>query len=206
MSLSEELKKKFARIKLKETGTFVSIYAGDLIYDILRVDPRVIDGVDFLRKGDLSNVLKFGKQEIVDRTEKSKESLAGLHDSYTGYTFERIVALDFQQRGAEVQFPSSAQQSGYDLVINGENFQVKTQGDGIDIIERHFEKYPYTKVISNSEAYEKFLEKYPDKNHLIINSGFNHVQTEDLVKQSTDAAVEVFEDNNLFGSAIPEIL
>ena len=206
MSLSEELKKKIARIKLKETGTFVSIYAGDLIYDILRVDPRVIDGVDFLRKDDLSNVLKFGKQEIVDRAEKSKESLAGLHDSYTGYTFERIVALDFQQRGAEVQFPSSAQQSGYDLVINGENFQVKTQGDGIDIIERHFEKYPYTKVISNSEAYEKFLEKYPDKNHLIINSGFNHVQTEDLVKQSTDAAVEVFEDNNLFGSAIPEIL
>lgn len=206
MSLSEELKKKIARIKLKETGTFVSIYVGDLIYDILRVDPRVIDGVDFLRKDDLSNVLKFGKQEIVDRAEKSKESLAGLHDSYTGYTFERIVALDFQQRGAEVQFPSSAQQSGYDLVINGENFQVKTQGDGIDIIERHFEKYPYTKVISNSEAYEKFLEKYPDKNHLIINSGFSHFQTEDLVKQSTDAAVEVFEDNNLFGSAIPEIL
>ena len=39
-----------------------------------------------------------------------------------------------------------------------------------------------------------------------MNSGFSHVQTENLVKESTDAAVEVFEDNNLFGSAIPEIL
>jgi len=153
MSLSTELKKKIARVKLKESGTFVSIYAGDLIYDILRVDPRVLDGVDFLRKDDLSSVLKFGKQEIADRAEKSKESLSGLHDSYTGYTFERVVALDFQKKGAEVQFPNSAQQSGHDLVINGEKFQVKTQGDGIDIIERHFEKYPNIRVIANSEAH-----------------------------------------------------
>ncbi len=206
MSLSEQLKQKIARVKLKETGTFVSIYAGDLIYDILRIDPRVIDGVDFLRKNDLSNVLKFGKQEIADRAEKSEQSLAGLYDSYTGYTFERVVALDFQQKGAEVQFPNSAQQSGHDLVINSEKFQVKTQGDGIDIIEKHFEKYPNISVITNSEAYEKFAEKYPDKAHMVINSGFSHDQTENLVKESTDAAVEVFEDNNLFGTAIPEIL
>ena len=175
MSLSAELKKKIARVKLKETGTFVSIYAGDLIYDILRVDPRVVDGVDFLRKDDLSSVLKFGKQEIADRAEKSKESLSGLHDSYTGYTFERVVALDFQKKGAEVQFPNSAQQSGHDLVINGEKFQVKTQGDGTDIIERHFEKYPNIRVIANSEAHESFIEKYPEKAHLVINSGFSHV-------------------------------
>ena len=82
MSLSAELKKKIARVKLKETGTFVSIYAGDLIYDILRVDPRVVDGVDFLRKDDLSSVLKFGKQEIADRAEKSKESAAEAGRAY----------------------------------------------------------------------------------------------------------------------------
>lgn len=206
MNLTEQLKKKIARVKLKETGTFASIYAGDLVYDILRVDPRVVDGVDFVRKGDLSNILNFGKQEIADRTEKSSESLAGLHSTYTGYTFERVVALDFQKRGAEVEFPNSARQSGHDLVINNEKFQVKTQGDGIEIIEKHFEKYPNIKVIANSEAYEKFIEKYPDKANLIINSGFSHDQTQNLVKESTDAAVEVFEDNNLFGTAIPEIL
>ena len=50
MSISSQLKKKIAKVKLKETGTFVSISAGDLIYDILRVDPRVIQGVDFVRK------------------------------------------------------------------------------------------------------------------------------------------------------------
>ena len=38
MNLTEQLKQKVAKVKLKETGTFVSISAGDLIYDILRVD------------------------------------------------------------------------------------------------------------------------------------------------------------------------
>ena len=206
MNVSEELKKKIARVKIKETGTFATIYVGDLLYDIIRVDTRVIEGVDFLRKEDLSSVLKFGKQEIIDRSEKSAESLDGLHSSYLGYTFERVVALDFRQKGSEVEFPSKANQSGYDLIINGEKFQVKTQGDGIDIIEKHFEKYPNIKIIVNSEAYEKFVQKYPEKTDLIINSGFSHEETKNLVKESTDSAVEIFEDNNLFGSAIPEIL
>ena len=206
MNLTEQLKKKVAKVKLKETGTFVSISAGDLIYDILRVDPRVIEGVDFFRKDDLSSVFAFGKKEILERKDKSIESLEGLHNTYTGYTFERVVALDFQKRGAEVVFPKSSTQSGYDLVINGEKFQVKTQGDGINMLENHFEKYPNIKVISNTEAYESFLDKYPEKSHMVLNSGFSHTYNQNLVKESTDASVEIFEDNNLFGTAIPEIL
>ena len=72
MDFGEQLKQKVAKVKLKETGTFVSISAGDLIYDILRVDPRVIEGVDFLRKDDLSSVFAFGKKEILDGEEPSK--------------------------------------------------------------------------------------------------------------------------------------
>lgn len=205
MNLTEQLKKKVAKVKLKETGAYVSISAGDLIYDILRVDPRAVQGVDFVRKDDLSDVFSFGKKEILERKEKSAESLEGLHNTYTGYTFERVVALDFQKRGAEVVFPENARQSGYDLIINGEKFQVKTEENGISLIEDHFEKYPY-RVIANSEAAEKFIEKYPDKAHLVINSGFSHDEAQNLVKESLDAGVEIFEDNNLFGSAIPEIL
>ena len=33
---------------------------------------------------------------------------------------------------------------------------------GINLIEDHFEKHPY-RVIANSEAAEKFVEKYPEK-------------------------------------------
>ena len=40
----------------KRSSFSLSISACDLIYDILRVDPRVIEGVDFLRKDDLSSI------------------------------------------------------------------------------------------------------------------------------------------------------
>ena len=52
-NFTEQLKRVVAKVKFKESGSFVAISAGDLIYDILRVDPKVIKGVDFLRSDDL---------------------------------------------------------------------------------------------------------------------------------------------------------
>ena len=205
-NFTEQLKRVIAKVKFKESGSFVVISAGDLIYDILRVDPKVIKGVDFLRSDDLSNVFSFAKKELQEREIKSPESLEGLHDNYTGYTFERVVALDYRTRGAEVSFPENPNQPGYDLIINGQAFQVKTQKEGINLLQEHFEKYPVIPVIANKEAAEKFIEKYPERSHLVVNSGFSHDEASNLVKESTDAAVEIYEDDNLFGSAIPEIL
>ena len=79
-----------------------------------------IKAIDFSRKGDFSNIFAASKKEIAERSIKSSESLEGLHNTYTGYTFERVVGLDFQKRGAEVVFPEKANQPGWDIIINGE--------------------------------------------------------------------------------------
>ena len=47
MNITKELNKKIARTYSLETASYVSITIGDLIYDVLRVDPRVLEGVDF---------------------------------------------------------------------------------------------------------------------------------------------------------------
>ena len=206
MNVAQELKKTVAKVKVAETGTYVAISAGDLIYDILRVDPKVIQAVDFSRKGDFSNVFKFSKKEISESAAKSSESLEGLHNSYTGYTFERVVGLDYQKRNAEVVFAEKANQPGWDIIINGEKFQIKTQKKGISQLEEHFENYPDRRLIANTEAAEKYKEMHPENAHMVINSGFDHDEASNLVKESTEAGIEIFEDNNLFGSAIPEIL
>jgi len=206
MNVAQELKKTVAKVKVAETGTFVAISVGDLIYDILRVDPKVIKAIDFSRKGDFSNIFAASKKEIAERSIKSSESLEGLHNTYTGYTFERVVGLDFQKRGAEVVFPEKANQPGWDIIINGEEFQIKTQKTGISQLQEHFEKYPNTRVIANTEAAEKYRELHPENAHMVINSGFNHEETRNLVSESTDALVEISEDNHLFGSSIPELL
>ena len=204
--LINELSKKVARVKNIETGAFVVLSLGDLIYDILRVDPRVAEGIDFSRKESFSNILslsKFVKEDSANRTSSSLESLS---DLYKGYSFERIVAHDIQKNGGEVEFPEKSNQPGWDLKVNGEEFQVKIQDNGIDLIEKHFVKYPEIKVITNTETAQLFYEKYPQYAHMVIDSGFTHDQTDKTVNESIEALIEISDDSNLFGSAIPEIL
>lgn len=75
MEFIKELNKTVASVKNKESGAFLSISLGDLIYDVLRVDPKVIDAIDFVRKESLTSAFKIGKQEIADRTNKNLSSL-----------------------------------------------------------------------------------------------------------------------------------
>ena len=78
--------------------------------------------------------------------------------------------------------------------LQGETIFFDDDGRFVYLIsENSLEPHPVYRI--------EFIEKYPEKAHLVMNSGFSHNQTENLVKESTDAAVEVFEDNNLFGSA-----
>ena len=204
--LLNELSKKVARVKNSETGAFVTLSLGDLIYDILRVDPRVAEGIDFSRKESFSNVLslsKFFKEDIENR---SLESIESLKDLYKGYSFERIVAHDIQKNGGEVEFPEKSNQPGWDIKVNGEEFQIKIQDGGIGLIEKHFVKYPDTRVITNSESAKLFYEKYPQYSDMVIDSGFAHDPTQKTVNESVEALIEISDDSNLFGSAIPEIL
>jgi len=206
MEFIKELNKTVASVKNKESGAFLSISLGDLIYDVLRVDPKVIDGIDFVRKESLTSAFKIGKQEIADRTNKNLSSLESLHSNYTGYTFERMIALEYQQKGYEVVFPETANNPGYDLIINGQEFQIKCQAEGITLLTKHFEKYPNIPIIVNQEAAVEFYSKFPEKEHLVINSGFTFNEASNLVKTSTDASVEIFEDENLYSTFLPEIL
>ena len=204
--LLTELSKKIARVKNIETGTFVTLSLGDLIYDILRVDPRVAEGIDFSRKESFSNILSLSKFVNEDSANRSLESLQSLKDLYKGYSFERIVAHDIQKNGGEIEFPEKSNQPGWDLKVNGEEFQVKIQNEGIELIEKHFVKYPDIKVITNTEAAQLFYDKYPQYSHMVIDSGFTNHQTEKTVNESIEALIEISDDNNLFGSAIPEII
>ena len=85
---------------------YLGVSVGDMIYDILRVNPQIIEGIDFARKQDISSALDLGKH-IIDNSDRSVESLKGLHANYSGYGFERIVGNHFQKQGNEVEFPES---------------------------------------------------------------------------------------------------
>ena len=95
-----------------------------LIYDLVRIDPEIVEAADFARSADLSDLPSFVQfAETIVGT--SAEKFEGNVSQLQGYVAERLVAQTLRAQGAEVQFPEASNQAGYDLIVNGDRFQVK---------------------------------------------------------------------------------
>ncbi|MFX6540423.1 glycine zipper family protein, partial [Acinetobacter baumannii] len=125
-------------------GLTASAYSLGLIWDYAHIDPSVLDALSFASKGNPENLNTL--QDISANTLDS----AGAVTRLTGYVAEQQVALNLQQQGHTVEFPDSANQAGYDLIVDGTPMQVKCSMDA-DYVLSHFDKYPDIPVIVNSE-------------------------------------------------------
>lgn len=136
----------------KETNFSVtSLTIGDLIYDMSRIDPLVIESVDFARKDDIADMFSFAYF-----SEKLDIESVGNISQLKGYVAERLVAQQLQSQGYEVEFPELSNQPGYDLLVNNEPFQVKC-GESESLVNTHFEKYPDIPVLVNEELGQFFI-------------------------------------------------
>ncbi|MDA0967521.1 MAG: hypothetical protein O2970_11260, partial [Proteobacteria bacterium] len=164
----------------------------DFIYDIAAIDPNVIEATDFARKADISDVFEFS---IFSETLSSisEASLRGHHANLMGYTAERLVASRLVKDGHVVEIPSSASQPGYDLLVDGNEFQVKCiEPDNVHILDKHFDKYPETPVFVNSEMASVIEERVPEWAELVFYvGGYTHEKASGLLAQSIDAGQEL---------------
>ena len=198
--LAKFLERKISTEKV-ETSGIAALTFGDLIYDMVRVDQRYIKGVDFSRPSkDLSSVFKIGKQNISE----SPETLNILHDrNYSGYTHEFVTHQWARDRGEEVIIPAKFNQKGYDAIYNGEKFQIKF--NSVDAIREHRLNYPDIKVRSDIEAAEAYKEKFPEDVAMVFGTTPKAL-TENMVSEGKVGTMEVFEDEELFETGVPEIL
>ena len=72
-----------------------------------------------------------------------------------GYVTEQFAADVLRDLGHKVEFPEQANQAGYDLLVDGEPWQVKG-GESASVINDHFAKNPDIPVITNEGLAEKF--------------------------------------------------
>src|SRR5690606_24689279 len=80
------------------------------IHDYIRLDPRVMEGVDFARSDDLSSLFAFSQfSKTMDLSSHSGD-LAQLQ----GYVAEGMVAAELQAKGHDVEFPEASNQAGWD--------------------------------------------------------------------------------------------
>lgn len=107
--------------QIQETVAISTISVGEFFYDFIMLDHMAVEGIDFAREEDLSHLFSLSEfAKTVDTT-----SLTGDMAQLQGYVAERMIGSELQARGHDVEFPATSNQAGYDLLVDGEPFQVK---------------------------------------------------------------------------------
>jgi hypothetical protein len=179
--------KRAASLLSGETKTITAITFGDLIYDVVRIDPTVVEAADFARAADLSDIPSF--VTFADSlSNRPSLSLSGDISQIQGYVAEQLVAYSLRSQGAEVELPSTSNQAGYDLIVNGTQFQVKCLASPSGVTE-HLEKNPHIPVFVNEELASKF-EGDP---RVIPVEGIRHDEIRRMTEESIEAGVDVLD-------------
>jgi hypothetical protein len=74
----------------------------------------------------------------------------GAESNLKGYVAEQIVMAKLIEKGHQVSLPEASNNPGFDLLVDGQELQVKCLSDLHGLAE-HFAKYPDTAVIANAE-------------------------------------------------------
>ena len=132
--------------QMKQTGIISGISAGEFIYDYVMINPTVVEGLDFARTEDLSSL--FNLSQFASGIDTSV--LSGDMAQMQGYVAEQMLAVELQAKGYDVEFPETSNNPGWDILIDGQPFQVKNLADPAGVNE-HLERYPDIPVYVNEE-------------------------------------------------------
>ena len=212
--LNKKIKKKNIYDKLlTEEGAYAGLSVGDLFYDYLRVDPEVVKTLDIIHPNDdLQNPIAVGwyKKKKMDffqeNSENPDKAWQGHENRDFGYSGERYFGQQFQNQHSEVEYPSSLNNPGWDLKVNGIEIQSKIGSSRL--IDEHFKKYPPEEypdrlVVANSEAAKDYISRHPENADKIIDGG----PIEKIKEQyfdSSNSAQEIFHDEDFFSVPIAE--
>ena len=212
--LNKKIKKKNLYDKLlTEEGAYAGLSVGDLFYDYLRVDPEVIKTLDIIHPNDkIDNPITAGwykknKMDYFSENSENPEKAWQGHESRDfGYSAERYFGQQFQSQGAEVTYPKSLNNPGFDLKVNG--IEVQSKIGSSNLIDQHFKKYPSDEypnrlVVTNTEAAEDYIKRNPENADKIIDGGpISNIK--DQYYNSSNSAKEIFNDEDFFSIPIAE--
>ena len=130
---------------------------GDLVYSLAAIDPQVVAAADFASSETIEDAVDFaahllGKVQTgwLERAGIDLAAQKGNIANLKGFTMEQLVATKLADDGHTVELPDNPNQPGWDLIVDGERFQVKCLADSSGLTE-HFEKYPEIPVFANGD-------------------------------------------------------
>ncbi|WP_042225366.1 hypothetical protein [Oceanobacillus manasiensis] len=132
--------------QLKQTGAITTVSVGEFIYDLVMINPTVVEGLDFARTEDLSSLFTLNQfSSQIDPT-----VLTGDMAQLQGYVAEQMLAAELQAKGYDIEFPEESNNPGWDILVDGQAFQVKNLASP-DGVREHLETYPDIPVYVNEE-------------------------------------------------------
>ncbi len=133
---------------------------GDALFAYASMDPAVVNAADFAYTADIDDQWDFAWLAN-SMTDKTAKAALGEETRLKGYVGEQMVASHLAAQGHAVSFPENSNEPGWDLLVDGQKYQVKfhESSDGIvDALERY--DYP---VIANTELMGKIPAAMADR-------------------------------------------
>jgi hypothetical protein len=171
----------------KDSILFAGMTVGDFIYDILRINPLVLDAVEFARADDITNIFDFS-YFARDIQNLGEAAYTGNLAQISGYVAEQWTGHQLQSLGMEIEFPDVPNQEGFDILVNGDPFQIKCLDSQSGVLE-HLERYPDIPVLVN----EDLVDKLQDIDNVYPVPGLDHDHIIYLTKKSLIAGSDIYD-------------
>jgi len=156
----------------------------DEIQALFNIDPHVVAGMDFWLSDDLTDFSEL-KRTVTEAAAGS--GYDRWLDTLKGYVAEQIAADVLVTQGVEVELAPTPNQTGWDLLVNGEPYNVKV-GVTTSHIAEHFREYPDIGVITSPELAAHFPEH---ADNIIVLPELSNEHLEQLVDTTIDSITGV---------------
>lgn len=119
-----------------------------------RVDDHLFTAVEHMTHESINSVADLGR--VLSEHDWAVSSWSGadkhLIESVKGHLGEWLAADHLSAAGHVVDVPLASNQAGFDLVVDGHPFNVKTVKDAAQTLHEHFTRYPDVGVILPHDA------------------------------------------------------
>lgn len=165
-------------------------------YYLTQIDENVLEAIDFAFAEDLSNfqdLHNYISDKYTDAIQA--DSAEGWMTRLEGYVNEQYAADILEKMGFEVEFPKDPNQAGYDLLVDGEPWQVKG-GESPSVITNHFENNPDIPVVTSDTLASEF------QNDVQI-QGFSELDPAFIEQTTSDSLHAIDNLGDHMGAGIP---
>ncbi len=153
-----QIKSKNSQHKLPLTPVISdSFLAGaNVFHQYMRIDDYMYEGISRMSGEQIDNFSNLSSK-IKEYSHNSGGLTEGALNKIKGHVAEGHVADHFESAGLKADWPETSNQEGWDLLLNGNEIQIKLAKDANAALTEHFKEHPDIPVVIPSDA-----ENIPD--------------------------------------------